>query len=114
MGLPHRVLLCATLAVAQNMGQWVGGEHCAGSHCGPGKEEKRCEHPAGAGAHVLYNASVAVKWIKKEHLTTRWVHAVVDGCWRTGQRRRRLCRRLHFRASAWPTHRFFEWSAANP
>ena len=79
MGLPHRVLLCATLAVAQNMGQWVGGEHCAGSHCGPGKEEKRCEHPAGAGAHVLYNASVAVKWIKKEHLTTRWVHAVVDG-----------------------------------
>ena len=29
MGLPHRVLLCATLAVAQNMGQWVGGEHCA-------------------------------------------------------------------------------------
>ena len=24
------------------------------------KEAKRCEHPAGAGAHVLYNASVAV------------------------------------------------------
>jgi hypothetical protein len=78
----HRLLLCAALAgsgAAQNMGQWVGGEHCAGSHCGPGKEEKRCEHPAGAGAHVLYNASVAVKWIKKEHVTTRWVHAVVDG-----------------------------------
>jgi hypothetical protein len=81
MGLPHRVLLCATLAVAQNMGQWVGGEHCAGSHCGPGqgeKEAKRCEHPAGAGAHVLYNASVA-KGNAIEHLTTRWVHAVVDG-----------------------------------
>ncbi|CAH0375637.1 unnamed protein product [Pelagomonas calceolata] len=81
MGLPHRVILCATLAVAQNMGQWVGGEHCAGSHCGPGKDEKeakRCEHPAGAGAHVLYNASVAVG-DKTEHLTTRWVHAVVDG-----------------------------------
>jgi hypothetical protein len=79
MGLPHRVLLCATLAVAQNMGQWVGGEHCAGSHCGFGKEEKakRCEHPAGAGAHVLYNASVAVGH-EKESLTTRWVHAVVD------------------------------------
>ena len=83
MGLPHRVLLCATLAVAQNMGQWVGGEHCAGSHCGPaGKKEKReakkrCEHPAGAGAHVLYNASV-VEGDDIEHLTTRWVHAVVD------------------------------------
>ena len=75
MGLPHRVLLCATLAVAQNMGQWVGGEHCAGSHCGPGKEEaKRCEHPAGAGAHVLYSARVDM-----EPLTGRWVHAVVDG-----------------------------------
>ena len=74
--------LCAALAlagsgVAQNMGQWVGGEHCAGSHCGPGKEEKRCDNPAGAGAHVLYNASVAVG-DKTEHLTTRWVHAVVD------------------------------------
>ena len=82
MGLPHRVLLCATLAVAQNMGQWVGGEHCAGSHCGPSKEEKReakrCEHPAGAGAHVLYNASVVDGEEKREHLTTRWVHAVVD------------------------------------
>jgi hypothetical protein len=85
----HRVLLCGALAllalagsgVAQNMGQWVGGEHCAGSHCGPGKEEKReakrCDNPAGAGAHVLYNASVAVG-DDKEHLTTRWVHAVVD------------------------------------
>ena len=77
------LLLCAALAgsgVAQNMGQWVGGEHCAGSHCGPGKEEKRgakrCDNPAGAGAHVLYNASVAVG-DDKEHLTTRWVHAVV-------------------------------------
>ena len=59
------------------MGQWVGGEHCAGSHCGPGKEEKRCDNPAGAGAHVLYNASVAVG-DEMEHLTTRWVHAVVD------------------------------------
>jgi hypothetical protein len=78
-----RVLLCAALAgsgAAQNMGQWVGGEHCAGSHCGPGKEEKRCEHPAGAGDHVLYNASVTVGDLNKhEHLTTRWVHAVVDG-----------------------------------
>ena len=79
------MLLCGALAllalagsgVAQNMGQWVGGEHCAGSHCGPGKEEKRCDNPAGAGAHVLYNASVAVG-DKTEHLTTRWVHAVVD------------------------------------
>ena len=73
-----RVLLCAALAgsgAAQNMGQWVGGEHCAGSHCGPGKEEaKRCEHPAGAGAHVLYSARVDM-----EPLTGRWVHAVVDG-----------------------------------
>ena len=78
--MAHRLLLCAALAgsgVAQNMGQWVGGEHCAGSHCGPGKEEKRCDNPAGAGAHVLYNASVAVG-DKTEHLTTRWVHAVVD------------------------------------
>ena len=46
------LLALAGCGVAQNMGQWVGGEHCAGSHCGPGKEEaKRCEHPAGAGAH---------------------------------------------------------------
>ena len=49
-----RVLLCAALAgsgAAQNMGQWVGGEHCAGSHCGPGKAGPmgQCEHPAGAG-----------------------------------------------------------------
>ena len=74
----HRLLALLALAgsgAAQNMGQWVGGEHCAGSHCGPGKEEaKRCEHPAGAGAHVLYSARVDM-----EPLTGRWVHAVVDG-----------------------------------
>jgi len=79
----HRLLALLALAgsgAAQNMGQWVGGEHCAGSHCGPGKEEKRCEHLAGAGDHVLYNASVTVGDLNKhEHLTTRWVHAVVDG-----------------------------------
>ena len=79
----HRLILCAALAgsgAAQNMGQWVGGEHCAGSHCGPGKEEaKRCEHPAGAGAHVLYEASVGKGRFDKEFLKGRWVHAVVDG-----------------------------------
>ena len=78
----HRLILCAALAgsgAAQNMGQWVGGEHCAGSHCGCGKKEKRCEHQADMGAHVLYNASVAVG-DDIEHLTTRWVHAVVGYC----------------------------------
>ena len=35
------LLALAGCGVAQNMGQWVGGEHCAGSHCGPSKEEKR-------------------------------------------------------------------------
>jgi len=80
----HRLLALLALAgsgAAQNMGQWVGGEHCAGSHCGPGKEEKRCEHPAGAGAHVLYSASVdsLESLPRMEPLTGRWVHAVVDG-----------------------------------
>ena len=77
----HHLLLYAALAgsgAAQNMGQWVGGEHCAGSHCGPGKEALgpmgSCDNPAGAGAHVLYSARVDM-----EPLTGRWVHAVVDG-----------------------------------
>ena len=33
------LLALAGCGVAQNMGQWVGGEHCAGSHCGPSKSE---------------------------------------------------------------------------
>ena len=38
----HRAIALLALAgsgAAQNMGQWVGGEHCAGSHCGPSKSE---------------------------------------------------------------------------
>ena len=45
--------LLAGLRVSQNIGSEAPGD------CGPGKEEKeakRCEHPAAAGAHVLYNA----------------------------------------------------------
>ena len=40
------LLALAGCGVAQNMGQWVGGEHCAGSHCGPSKEEKRLAREA--------------------------------------------------------------------
>ena len=76
----HRLLLCAALAgsgAAQNMGQWVGGEHCAGSHCGPGKEER--QNAATTRPAPAPTCSTARRRDDMEPLTGRWVHAVVDG-----------------------------------